>query len=96
MDELTGLSDHRSWRLAVWSLRLGYVALLIVVIGLVIEIRDRTIVVLEIGVIVWLLCAAMLATGFVATLSALQDSRPGFWEMRGALLRDSVRRRPRP
>lgn len=79
--------------MAVWALRVGYVALAVVVAGLVVLASGSTPWVLAVGVIGWLAAAAVLATGFVRARGELSEPRPGFWSMRFMLLHDTVHAR---
>ena len=90
MDKLWPAAAESHWRVSVWALRVGYVALAVAGVGLVLLAMGETPWVLTIGVIAWLVCAVTLAAGFLWTLNCLEDPRPGFWEMRVRLLSDSV------
>jgi len=87
VDELRG---SRYWSLAVWALRLGYVALVVALVGLIVKASGSTPWVLAVGVIGWLVAAVLIATGFLLARQELLEPRPGFWSMRLMLLHDSV------
>ena len=46
--------------------------------------------VLAAGVVFWLACAVVIATGFLLTLHDLPEPRPGFWSMRWMIIHDAV------
>ena len=79
--------------MAVWALRLGYVALIVVVAGLIATLSGSTAWVLGVGVIFWLGAAAVTATGFQLARQELPEPRPGFWSIRSMLIHDSVHAR---
>jgi hypothetical protein len=79
--------------MAVWALRFGYLALILVVGGLVATLSGSTPWVLAVGVICWLAAAAVTATGFQLARRELPEPRPGFWSIRSMLLHDSVHAR---
>ena len=54
VNEPLELHDNRYWRFAVWSLRVGYVALAIVGVGVIVLVTTSTPWVLAVGVIGWL------------------------------------------
>jgi hypothetical protein len=84
------LQDTRPWRMAVWALRVGYLALVVVLVGLILLAVGSSPAVLAAGVIIWLVAAVSTATGFILALQQLSDPRPGFWSMRLTLLHDTV------
>ena len=59
MDEPLELQHNGHWRLAVWSLRVGYVGLAVGVGGLVVMSLGSTPWVLAVGVIIWLAAAVV-------------------------------------
>jgi len=80
--------------MAVWALRVGYVALVVVVVGLIALVSGSTPWVLAVGVICWLIAAVVTATFFIWARSELPEPRPGFVSVRVMLLHDSVHARP--
>lgn len=64
MDEPRELQDNRHWRMAVWSLRVGYVGLAVAIAGIIVMSSGSTEWVLAVGVIIWLATAAVTLTGF--------------------------------
>jgi hypothetical protein len=90
MDEPLGLQRNGHWRMAVWALRVGYLALTVALAGLVVMWSGSTRWVLAVGVILWLAAAAVTGTGFVWARSELPEPRPGFWAMRFMLIHDTV------
>jgi hypothetical protein len=94
MDDLSDLNRNRHWRMAVWALRVGYVGLAGVFAGLIALSLGSTPWFLAVGMVVWLAAAAVLATGFLASLHDLPEPRPGFWSMRFKLIHDTVHARP--
>jgi hypothetical protein len=79
--------------MAVWALRVGYLALVIVVVGLITMFLGSTPWVLAAGVIFWLVAAAVTATGFLLARQELPEPRPGFWSIRLMLIHDTVHAR---
>jgi hypothetical protein len=75
--------------MAVWALRLGYVALAVGIAGLIVS----SPLLLAIGVFVWLAAATFTLTGVFRARSELPEPRPGYWPMRWMLLHDTVRTR---
>jgi len=93
MDEPAELRNNRHWRLAVWSLRLGYLGLAVAIAGLIVT----TPAILAVGVIIWLSTTTVTLTGVFWARSELPEPRPGLWPMRWMLVHDTVRaRRPLP
>ena len=84
----------RPWRTAVWSLRVGYVALVVALVGLVVMVSGHTPWVLAAGVVGWLACAVVTVTAVLRAHARLPEPRPGLWPMRFMLLRDTARPRP--
>jgi hypothetical protein len=80
--------------MAVWALRAGYLGLVIVLVGLVLNASGSTPWVLAAGMFIWLACAIVMVIGFLGTRRDYADSRPGFWQMRVMLLHDTVHARP--
>jgi len=93
MDERPELQDNRHWRMAVWALRTGYVALAVAIVGLIVTLTGSTPWVLAVGVIGWLAAAVVLAVGFLGARHQLAEPRPGFWTIRFMLLHDTVHAR---
>lgn len=93
MDTSPDLRGNRSWRTAVWSLRVGYVGLVVAIVGLVVRGSGSGPGILAVGVVWWLLAAAATLTAFFRARAGLTEPRPTFWSMRMALVRDSVRPR---
>jgi len=71
----------------------GYLALVVVAVGLVLALSGSTPWVLAVGVIAWLAAAAVMATGFLQARRELPEPRPGFWSIRSMLLYDTVHAR---
>ena len=90
MDEPPQLQHNEHWRMAVWALRVGYLALAVGITGLIVMLSGSTPWVLAAGVVIWLACAAVTLTGFFWARHELPEPRPGFWPMRFMLLRDTV------
>ena len=78
--------------MAVWALRVGYLALVVIVAGLITLWSGSTPWVLAVGVIFWLTAAAVTATGFLRARQELPE-RPGFWTIRLMLIHDTVHAR---
>jgi hypothetical protein len=78
------------WKMAVWALRVGLLAIATIVVGIVVLTSGGTPWILAAGVIFWLVCAVVIATGFLLTLRDLPEPRPGFWSMRLLIIRDAV------
>ena len=94
VEESWPTAAERHWRISVWALRVGYVALAMAAVGLLLLALGETPWLLAAGVVAWLMCAATLVFGLLWTLNSLDDQRPGFWAMRVRLLGDSVHRKP--
>ena len=90
MDEPLELQHNGHWRLAVWSLRVGYVGLAVGVGGLVVMSLGSTPWVLAVGVIIWLAAAVVTLAGFFWSRHELPEPRPGYWPMRFMLIHDTV------
>jgi len=77
--------------MAVWALRLGYLALPVAIAGLIMMMSaGSTPWVLGVGEIIWLAAAAVTLTGFFWARHELPEPRPGYWSMRFMLIHDSV------
>ncbi len=90
MAEPTELERNGHWQMAVWALRVGFVALATIVVGGIVLASGGTPWILAAGVIFWLACAVVIATGFLLTLHDLPEPRPGFWSMRWRIIHDAV------
>ena len=76
--------------MAVWALRVGYLALVLAIAGVILMSSGSTPWVLAVGVITWLAAAAVTLTGFFWARHELSAPRPGYWSMRFMLVRDTV------
>ena len=94
MDEPAELQGNGGWRLAVWALRVGFVGLAVALAGLIILSLGSTPRLLAVGVIVWLIAAAVTLVGFLRSRHELPEPRPGLWSMRFMLIHDAVHARP--
>jgi hypothetical protein len=90
MDEPAALQHNGHWRMAVWALRVGFLALAIAITGLIATLAGSTPWVLAVGVIIWLVTAAVTLTGFFWARHELPEPRPGYWTMRFMLIRDTI------
>jgi len=90
MDEPLALQHNGHWRMAVWALRAGYVAVVVAVSGLIVMLSGSTPWVLAVGEITWLATAAVTLTGFFWARNDLPEPRPGYWSMRFMLIRDTI------
>ena len=94
MDERAVLQGDGHWRMAVWALRVGCLGLLVSIAGLIVIMLGSSPWVLAVGVITWLVAAAVTLTGFLCARHELADPRPGYWLLRRMLIRDTVRFSP--
>ena len=94
MDQHEALQHVTLWRTAVWTLRVAYVALVVVIVGIVVDASGGTSAVLAVGVVFWLVTAVTTAVCFMRARAQLSEPRPGFVAIRSMLLHDSVHRRP--
>jgi hypothetical protein len=94
MGEPPELQHDGHWRMAVWALRVGYLALAVGIAGLIAMLSGSTPWVLAVGVIIWLAAAASTLTGFFWARHELPEPRPGYWSMRFMLIHDSVHALP--
>jgi hypothetical protein len=90
MDEPPELQHNAHWRMAVWALRVGYLALAVAIAGLIVILLGCTPWVLAVGVIIWLALAAVTLTGFFWARHELSEPRPGYWSMRFMLIHDTI------
>jgi cytochrome bd-type quinol oxidase subunit 1 len=90
MDEPVELQQNRHWRMAVWALRVGCVALVVAIAGLIVTESGSTPWILAGGLITWLVVAAVTLTGFFWARRELPEPRPGLWSMRFMLIHDTV------
>jgi hypothetical protein len=90
MDEPPELQHNGHWRMAVWALRVGYLALAVAVAGLIVILSGSTPWVLAVGVISWLAVAAVTLTGFFWARHELPEPRPGYWSMRFMVIHDTI------
>jgi len=92
MDDLAEVQRNRHWRMAIWSLRVGYIALVIAMVGLIVNLSGSTQWVLGVGVIAWLVSVVVTLTGFLWARRELPEPRVRLWSMRMRLIHDSVHR----
>ncbi len=90
MNEPLELQHNGHWRMAVWALRVGYLALVVAIVGVIVLSSGSTLWLLAVGVIGWLAAAAVTLTGFLWARHELPEPRPGYWSMRFMLIHDSV------
>lgn len=84
------LQYNRHWRLAVWSLRVGYLGLTTALVGLLLLLSGSTPWVLATGLILWLTTVAVTLSGFLCARHELPPPRPTYWSMRLRLIHDTV------
>lgn len=94
MDQHAALQHVTLWRTAVWTLRVAYVALVAVIVGIVANASGGTSALLAVGVVLWLVTAVTTAVCFMRAQAKLPEPRPGFVAIRSMLLHDSVHRMP--
>ena len=68
MAEPPELVHNGHWRMAVWSLRVGYIGLAVAVAGLIVMLSGSTSWVLAVGVIVWLATVAVSEAGVIVSV----------------------------
>ncbi len=90
MDEPPELRRNGHWRVAVWSLRVGYVGLVVAAAGLIVTLAGGTAWILAASVIIWLATVVVTLTGFLLARRELPEPRPTFWSMRFMLIHDST------
>ncbi len=95
MDKPPVLQRDGSWRTAVWALRVGFVALAVVIAGLIVMLLGSTPWVLGVGEIGWLIAVVVALGGFFWSRHLLPKPRPGLWSMRFMLIHDSLHSRSR-
>jgi hypothetical protein len=93
MDEPPELQHNGHWRMAVWTLRVGYLAIAVAIAGLIVTLSGSTPWVLAIGLISWLAAAAVTLTAFLWARHESPEPRPGYWSMRMMLIHDTVHAR---
>jgi hypothetical protein len=93
MDEPPPLQRNGHWRMAIWSLRVGYTALSVAFGGLIVMLLTSKRWVLVVGVITWLAAAAVTLAGFFWSRHDLPKPRPGYVSMRRMLIHDTVHAR---
>jgi hypothetical protein len=93
VDETAELQDNRHWRTAVWALRVGYLALVVAIVGVILVVTGSTPWVLAAAVVVWLAMAAVTLTSVFRARSQLPEPRPGLWPIRFMLINDTVHAR---
>ena len=93
MDRPPELQDNGHWRMAVWSLRVGYVGLSVAIAGLIVMSLGSTPWILAVGVVIWLAAAGVTLAGFLCSRHQLPEPRPGYWSMRFMLIYDTVHAR---
>jgi hypothetical protein len=90
MDEPIALQRNSNWRIAVWALRIGFCAVATMVAGIIVLSSGGTPWVLAVGVMVWVVCAAVTLVEVFRTRHALPEPRPGLWPMRWMIVHDAV------
>jgi hypothetical protein len=93
VEEPAELQRNRHWRMAVWSLRVGYFGLAVGLVGLIVVLSGSTPWVLAVGVIIWLAAAVVTVTELLRAHRELPEPRPGLWPMRFMLIHDTVHAR---
>jgi hypothetical protein len=93
VDEPPELQHNGHWRMAVWSLRVGYVGLVVAIAGLIVLLSGSTPWILAVGLIIWLATVVVTLTGFLWTRHDLPEPRPRLWSMRFMLIHDTVHAR---
>ena len=96
MEEPQELQTNEHWRMAVWALRGGYLALAVALAGVIVVVSGSTPWVLAVGAVGWLAAAAVTLTGFFRARQELPEPRPGYWPMRFMLIHDTVHALPSP
>ena len=91
MDEPPALQANAHWRMAVWALRTGFFGLAVVLVGVVVLSTGSTPWVLAVGVVIWLVAAAVTVSGVVRARREIPEPRPSLWALRFMLVRDTMR-----
>jgi hypothetical protein len=91
MEEPPELQQLRHWMMAIWALRVGFLGLAVAIVGVFVLASGSTPWVLAVGVIIWLVCAAVTVTGVFSAQHELREPRPGLWSLRFMLLHDVFR-----
>ena len=95
VDPTEALRASRAWHQAVVALRIGYGALGLAALGVLVLTRGLTPWILAAGVLAWLAAALTCAAYFQRARDLGPEPRPGFWAVRTALVHDSVHALPR-
>lgn len=92
---LVVLRDDRRWRAAVWALRVGFLGLALVIVGVIVHRTSSAtgLSILIAGVVVYLVSSAVTLSRVFAALRSLPQPRPSFMTIRLDLFRDVFRRR---
>lgn len=90
MQEPGKLQRDGHWRMAIWSLRVGYLGLAVAIAGLIALAFGSTPWILAGGVIIWLATVPVTLAGFLWARHDLSEPRPRLWSMRLMLIHDSV------
>jgi hypothetical protein len=90
VDEPQRLKHNAHWRMAVWSLRVGYVGLAVAIAGLIVLLSGGTPWILAVGLIIWLATVVVTLTGFLWARHDLPEPRPRLWSVRFMLIHDTV------
>lgn len=93
MVEPPELQHNGHWRMAVWSLRVGYVGLTLAIAGLIVLLSGGTPWILAVGMTIWLAVVVVTLTGFLWARNELPAPRPRLWSMRFMLIHDTVHAR---
>lgn len=76
MDQHEALQYVTLWRTAVWTLRVAYVALVVVIVGIVVNASGGRSALLAVGVVLWLVTAVTTAVCFMRARAQLPEPRP--------------------
>lgn len=79
--------------MAVWALRTGFVGLAAAVVGVILLSAGFTSSVLVLGVVIWVIAAAVTLTGVFKAHQELPEPRPGWWALRLMVIHDAVHAR---
>jgi hypothetical protein len=69
-------------------------ALAVGIVGLIVLPSGSTPWVLAVGMVIWLVAAAITLTGVFWARHELPEPRPGYWSLRFMLIHDTVHGRP--